>query len=90
MQKVRNTIEELNLNCPRLSKARLKSYRQVEQAIKKLRESNINNPESALSRLAERHLQKNGNGVWPRFFTLFRWRLNRYAEEYLESIAFQG
>ena len=90
IQKVHDTIKAFNLNCPRLSKARLSSHKQLEQAIKKLRHSNIQNQLLGFHSLAEHHLKRNKDGLWPQFFTLIRWRFKNYAEQYLESINFQG
>jgi uncharacterized protein (TIGR02646 family) len=90
LEKVSRTIKEFNLNCPRLSRARLESYRQIEQAIKKLRESGCQNPHDGFLRLAQRHLRKNDESRWPSFFTLIRWRLGIHAENHLQTIHFRG
>lgn len=88
--KVQHTIDAFNLNCPRLSEARLRLHRQLEQAIKKLRESGYRNLKEGFLRLAQRHLRKNDEGRWPAFFTLIRWRFKIHAEHHLRTIHFRG
>jgi uncharacterized protein (TIGR02646 family) len=90
LDKVLRTIKEFNLNCSRLSRARLKSHRQIEQAVKKLRESGCQNPQDGFLRLAQRHLRKTDESRWPSFFTLIRWRFGIHAENYLQTIHFKG
>ncbi len=86
--KVQQTIDAFNLNCHRLSAARMGYYRPIESAIAKLQQSK--DPRRALENLVARHLAKTPNGNWPLFFTLLRWRFNHTAEKYLLSIAFHG
>lgn len=88
-QKVQQTIDEFNLNCTRLASARLALHRELEKALKRLRESNVE-PKVGLAALARKHLAKDGNGYWPQFFTVIRWRFGRYAEDYLRSIQYTG
>ncbi|MBF0461305.1 MAG: TIGR02646 family protein [Magnetococcales bacterium] len=90
VEKVQKTIDEFNLNCPRLSLARMKCYQPIESAIKRLRQSGIKDTSGALEKLVKRHLSKRSNGHWPAFFTLVRWRFGNTAEQYLQSIAYQG
>lgn len=90
LEKVRRTIESFNLNCPRLVKARLRLHRELEQAVKKLRESAYQNKQDGLLRLVKRHLRKNDESRWPTFFTLIRWRFGRIAEHHLQTIIFRG
>jgi hypothetical protein len=61
----------------------------LEQAIRRLRSCGID-PQAGFTSLARRHLARNTNGHWPRFFTLVRWRFGQVAERYLQSIAFMG
>ncbi len=86
----RGTIDAFNLNCPRLAKARLRLHRKLEQAVKRLRESDYQNPKQGLLRLAQRHLRKDEEGRWPSFFTLIRWRFGTLAETHLQTINFRG
>lgn len=88
-QKVQQTIDEFNLNCTRLASARLALHRELEKALKRLRESNVD-PNVGFATLARKHLAKDGNGYWPQFFTLIRWRFSKYAEDYLRSIQYTG
>lgn len=87
--KVERTIQEFNLNCPRLGEARLALLREVENQVKRLRES-AHNPKSFFELLVRRFLSKDGSGNWRRFFTLVRWRFGTTAENYLTSIDYQG
>lgn len=89
VEKVNKTIGLFNLNCDRLSAARLNVHRPLEQAIAKLRDSG-KNPNIGYRSLAERHLAKDRHGRWPRYFTLRRWRLRAGAELYLRNISYQG
>lgn len=89
ISKVQKTIGEFNLNCTRLAKARLALHSQLEKAVKQLRESG-RDPRPGLTRLAQKHLAKDSNGHWPQFFTLIRWRFRSFAEEYLQSIGYEG
>jgi uncharacterized protein (TIGR02646 family) len=88
-EKAQCTIDTFNLNCTRLALARLGVHRELEQAIKWLRETGTD-PRVGLAALARRHLSKNNGRIWPRFFTLIRWRLGNSAEDYLQSINYIG
>lgn len=88
--KVRRTIHELNLNCKRLARARNNVREGLDEAIAKLREAHVDDPHSALQDLVKRRFSENGEGRWPRFFTLIRWRFGQVAESYLQSIQFNG
>jgi uncharacterized protein (TIGR02646 family) len=88
-QKVQQTIDEFNLNCTRLANTRLALHRQLEKAVTKLREHGVD-PRVGFANLARAHLSKDVDGNWPQFFTLIRWRLRGAAEEYLESIGYDG
>jgi len=89
VDKAQRTIDVFNLNCSRLAAARLALHQQLEQAIKRLRNSGVH-PQISLTSLVQRHLARKVNGHWPRFFTLVRWRFGQVAERYLQSIAFMG
>jgi uncharacterized protein (TIGR02646 family) len=89
VDKAQQTIDAFNLNCSRLASARLALHRQLEQAIMRLRRRGVH-PQVGFTSLVQRHLAKNANGRWPRFFTLVRWRFGQVAESYLQSIAFMG
>lgn len=90
LKKAQETIDQFNLNCQRLSSARLKCYQPIEHTIAKLRQSNLSNPHAQLASLAKKHLAKNPDGHWPTFFTLIRWRFKETAETYLQAISYQG
>jgi uncharacterized protein (TIGR02646 family) len=87
--KAEKTIEEFNLNCTRLAKARLALHRQLEQAVKRLRESGRDS-HAGYERLVLIHLAKDSEGFWPQFFTLIRWRFRSLAEDYLQSVNYEG
>ncbi|MCP5168805.1 MAG: TIGR02646 family protein [Hahellaceae bacterium] len=82
---VQNTIDMLNLNCDRLSQARLALVRDIEHNKKKQREQGFS-PQQGLSNLAAHYFRQH----WPQFFTTIRICLGAYAESHLASIAFQG
>ena len=87
--RVQQTIEQFNLNCSRLANARLALHRELENALKRLRESG-SDPRSGIAALARRHLAKDADGYWPEFFTLVRWRFRQIAENYLLLIGYEG
>ncbi len=82
---VENTIRVLNLNCDRLNEERRKVLFSIEHEKKKARKRN-QRPSTFLSSLAERYFSEK----WPRFFTTRRILLGKYAEDYLQSISFNG
>lgn len=84
-QLVENTIRVLNLNCDRLNEERRKVLFSIEHEKKKARKRN-QRPSTFLSSLAERYFSEK----WPRFFTTRRILLGKYAEDYLQSISFNG
>ncbi len=89
-EKVCKTIKAFNLNCTRLSEARLALHRKIEAAVKRLRQAGIA-PKEGFEKLASRHLTWDAtHDRWPRFFTLLRWRFNSVAEAYLKSLPYQG
>jgi uncharacterized protein (TIGR02646 family) len=88
--KVRNTINKLNLNCKRLARARHKELKGLEQAIAILIESGVDDPRAVWQELVRRRFCGNDDRIWPRFFTLIRWRLGQSAEDYLRGIQFNG
>ena len=83
------TVATFNLNCRRLSEARMRIHKVIEKQIKRLRE---NSPQAAThySSLVQRHLAKSADGNWKPFFTMIRWRFGATAEAYLQSINYQG
>ncbi|MCI0553166.1 MAG: TIGR02646 family protein [Anaerolineae bacterium] len=89
LSKVQKTIEAFNLNCARLANARLVLHKGLEKAVKILMESG-KDPQIGYARLAEIYLSQDHNGHWPQFFTLIRWRFGKFAENYLQSINYEG
>ncbi|MEQ1749735.1 MAG: retron system putative HNH endonuclease [Prosthecobacter sp.] len=83
------TIRIFNLNCRRLSEARMRVHKTIESQIKRLRE-NSPQPATLFPSLVQRHLAKDSNGSWKSFFTMVRWRFGSSAESYLHSIDYQG
>jgi uncharacterized protein (TIGR02646 family) len=82
---VQHTIDMLNLNCVRLTTARLLVVRDIENSKKKQRLAGFNS-QQGLGNLAQRYFQYQ----WKAFFTTIRLCLGQSAEEYLQSIPFQG
>lgn len=89
VEKVQKTIDAFNLNCYRLSVARLELHREIERMVKRFREKSVD-PKRLYTHLAERFLSRGPDGSWNRFFTFLRWRFGRIAEEYLETNGFEG
>jgi uncharacterized protein (TIGR02646 family) len=83
------TVATFNLNCRRLSEARMRVHRVIESQIKRLRE-NSPQPEAHYPSLVQRYLAKSADGNWKPFFTMIRWRFGATAEGYLQSINYQG
>lgn len=78
-----NTIEVLNLNCPRLVDQRRQVIFEYNRMVKKARESNDG---TFHERLAQRWFQTR----WPSFFTTRRSILRDAAEDVLRSMNFDG
>jgi uncharacterized protein (TIGR02646 family) len=87
--RVQATIKHLNLNCRRLTTARLTVHRGLQQAIAKARQKNFD-ARKAYAQLALTHLGRASDESWKPFFTLVRWTLRGPAEEYLQRIRFHG
>lgn len=85
--RVERTIDELNLNCRRLTEARLPRHRELEKAKRRVRESG-RDPCALLRSLASRYLQPGADGYLESFFTVTRWSLGRCAEDCLRSVDF--
>lgn len=83
------TIQHLNLNCRRLTTARLKVHRGLQQAIAKARQRNPDTRQ-VYSQLVNAHIAQASDGSWKPFFTLVRWSLRSPAEDYLRQIGFNG
>lgn len=88
-ERVRATIEHLNLNCRRLCTARLKVHRAIQKAIERARQSGCDINRS-YSQLVTAHFKRSSDGSWNPFFTLVRWTLRHPAEDYLKQIGFSG
>lgn len=82
---VQHTIASLNLNCPRLCKARLAVVRDIEHNKKKQRLAGVS-PQQGLANLAQRYLLRR----WRPFFTTICLCLGSGADEYLQKIQYQG
>lgn len=63
---VEETIKQFNLNCRRLTDARLEVHRGLEKLIKTMKPKTI--PRRLLYNLAERYLNENSNGSYHSFF----------------------
>ncbi len=82
---VQHTINMLNLNCERLTTARLLVVRDIENNKKKQRQHGFS-PQQGLGNLAQRYFQYQ----WKAFFTTMRLCLGQPAEDYLQSTNYQG
>lgn len=82
---VQHTIDILNLNCDRLKDERRTVLFDIENRKKAQRAANIP-PQQALPSIARQLFQKK----WPAYFTTIRCILGKYAEDHLQSIAYQG
>ena len=77
------TIEILNLNCQRLCDDRLEVLKSYNQRIKMIREKSIQN---GLQQFAQDKFSQR----FPEFFTTWRSLLGIHAENYLNSISYNG
>lgn len=82
---VQYTIDMLNLNCARLSEARVRIIRDINRNKKKQREAG-HTPQQGLQNLARYYFRQR----WPRFFTTIRLCLGDSAEFHLAEIQFEG
>jgi len=87
--KVWATIRHLNLNCRRLTSARLTVHRVLQQEISKARREGCD-VRMAYARLVTKHLAHSTGRQWRPFFTLRRWALRAPAEDYLNEVGFNG
>lgn len=86
---VKETVTTFNLNCRRLSEARLRIHAQIEKQIKKLSRQGPQ-ARDLWESLLRHHLSRSADGNWKPFFTMVRWRFGSSAESYLQSINYQG
>jgi uncharacterized protein (TIGR02646 family) len=82
---VEHTIEMLNLNCDRLTQARLRVIRNIERAKKLERQKGLTAAQG-LANLVSRYWLTQ----WPQFFTTQRLCLGAAAEIHLQAISFNG
>lgn len=81
------TLEVFNLNCRRLTAARMAIFAEIEHGVKRI--SSLPDRDEKLRLYTQARLAKSGND-WPAYFTMIRWRFGRFAEDYLQSIQYQG
>ncbi|MDR2125066.1 MAG: TIGR02646 family protein [Desulfovibrio sp.] len=82
---VSRTIEALNLNCERLAEQRRALVVNIDKNKKTLRDKGIHQIQMP-EKLVRRYFREK----WPEFFTTIRCCLGQAAEEYLDSIHYQG
>lgn len=82
---VQHTIKMLNLNCERLSTARLTISREIERNKKRQRDAGFS-AQQGLRNLAERYFRQR----WPDFFTTIRLCLGDTADQYLTDSGYRG
>lgn len=80
--RVKNTIDALNLNCKRLREARLAVIKPIMSTISEMQPTRDQTKKLATHLLGDKH----ENGEWGEFFTMIRWQLGKVAEEYLREI----
>jgi uncharacterized protein (TIGR02646 family) len=89
-EKLQATVDTFNLNCRRLLAARIRVFKPIENAVKIIRCQGQKEKQLELFKsLARRHLEKS-DGKFPEFFTMIRWRFGSVAEDYLQSINYDG
>ena len=82
---VGSTVTMLNLNCGRLADSRKRIVHNIDRNVKTIRQKGYP-PSDVLSKLIDRYF---GQGI-PEYFTTVRCFLGVAAEEYLQSIGFDG
>lgn len=87
-QKARNTIEDLNLNSPLLTRARYSVVRVVEGRIAKLQAGNLPFEQAVAQTMRE--VFNPSAPTWPPFFSTIRARYGRVAEDVLHEIEYDG
>ncbi|MEG0798533.1 MAG: retron system putative HNH endonuclease [Acidaminococcaceae bacterium] len=80
--KAEQTIKELNLNAPRLSRMRLTVLQALQDKIALDLEQGLE-LEASLTALAQMLLVPDHNGFYQAFFTVVRWYLGEVAEKFL-------
>jgi uncharacterized protein (TIGR02646 family) len=82
---VNESIRILNLNCTRLARNRLAILRQLEREIQQASKARLDKSVFMLN-LCRRYLGPR----YREFFSVYRFRLGDFAEEYLQSIGYNG
>jgi TIGR02646 family protein len=82
---VDESIRVLNLNCSRLARARLAILHQLEREIKQASRARLDRS-VFMANLCKRYLGPR----YHEFFSVYRFRLGEFAEEYLQSIGYNG
>jgi hypothetical protein len=85
VDKLKNSIDMLNLNCERLARLRREIVKNIDRNKKILRQKHIP-PQDAPALLVIRYFGKK----WPEFFTTIRCCLGKIAEDYLHLIDYRG
>lgn len=83
--KLKQTMDTLNLNCERLARQRRLLVVNMDRNKKSLREKQCR-PEDVPEQLVKRYF----NTKWPEFFTTIRCCLGQTAEDYLRSVNYNG
>ena len=83
-----DTIGTVNLNCLRLSSARLTVLRMIEKDIETARRAGVK--DLSTSHIPAKWLSKTSKGRYRKFFTLARWRLRDSGEQFLEGVGYEG
>jgi uncharacterized protein (TIGR02646 family) len=89
VEQAEETIQELNLNAPRLNRLRKQVLNELNKQLRTVVEQG-EDVGLARKKLARVHLSKNQAGRWQAFFTAIRSYLGSDAELHLEESGYQG
>jgi len=89
VEQAEKTIQELNLNAPRLNRLRKQVLNELNRQLRTFIEQG-QDVGLARKKLARVHLSRNQAGRWQAFFTAIRSYLGSDAEQHLEDSGYQG
>jgi len=86
---IQNTIEQLNLNCPRLCNVRSVIWKQLRDEIHRGVQARANPRDFRLC-MARKYLTRRAGECWREYFTLFRESIGPMADEHLRANNYAG
>ena len=89
VSKLQSTIDELNLDAPRLRKFRRTTLGQINRSLQVQLNKGLS-INQAKTKLAQAYLRKDSKGNWPAFFSAIRSYLGSEAEDHLKNINYLG